>query len=67
MDALEFEKMRRSNDKYGFGAMAIGDVSFISDPGADKVRSASSVFGRRHGMKFSCRRGVGGIYVARIA
>lgn len=59
--------MRRSDEKYGFSQMGVGDTIFVPDPKSDRVRFASWNYGKRHGWKFTCRRGVAGIHVGRIA
>jgi len=60
----------RQNSVYPFAEMNVGDSFFIAN--VDKLKAASiracaSTFGKKKGMKFSCRHVEGGVRVWRTA
>lgn len=53
-DASDIKLKRRVWRRYPFGDMKVGDAFKVGGDELKRVRSASSYYGSRNGMKFSC-------------
>ena len=62
----------RANAIYPFGKLKVNESFFVQiepylEKRASSIRACASSFGKKHGMKFACRRVEGGIRIWRTA